>query len=267
MSNIAKELEASKEKQLRQVDTDSVINEVKLLMDAQSQEDLRIFRGLGNSHSIAVSETELGKKMELERLDGKYAGNVFTAEQIKLLAVKYNLRFLRSNLYKGKMDVQVASAIRSFAKETNTEITTASLNYNFFILAPERSFRLRKETRRKFWESKDPAIFYKIDDRHYRLIHKWGTDFTIGNRIKGLQNQSFKSALITNFLIFFTFAALAACFLIKMKVPYVANNLFLVPVVSFLVAYFCQAGRLESPINQDDLCYSPEKWNSDTKLS
>jgi hypothetical protein len=267
MSNITKELEASKKSQMKQVDTDAVIHEVKLLMDSESQEDLRIFRGLGNGHSIAVSENELGKKMELEKLDGKYAGNVFTRDQIRGLAIKYNLRFLRSNLYRGKMDVQVASKIKAFSKETNTEINSASLLYNFFILAPEKSFKLKSERKRKFWEDKDPAIFYKIDDNHYRLIHKWGSDFTIGNRIKGLQNTNFRTALVTNFFLFLPFVALFACMLYYMGASAVANNKWAIPVLTFLIAFFCQAGRLSNLVEQDDDYYSPDKWCSDSKLS
>lgn len=268
MSNIVKELEKAKSAEAAEVENNNVIKEVKLLMDGDAQEDLRIFRALGTQHSIAVSESELGKKLELEKLDSTYNGGVFTVKQIKKLAVKYNLRFLAPNLYAGKMDVQVAAKIKEFAKATNTTITDGALRYSFKILAPERSFRLRSERKRKFWEDEDPAIFYKIDETHYRLVHKWGADFTIQNRIKGLQNQSFRTAWMTNFVIFLLPMFLLAFLLDKLTGSNLMGQAYYWPVIVATVVYsfLCQAGRLETFFDQEDSYYSPRKWDSDVKL-
>lgn len=268
MSNIVKELEKTKSTEFAEVEGNDVIKEVKLLMDGDQQEDLRIFRALGNHHSIAVSESELGKKLELEKLDSVYHGGVFTTGQIKKLAVKYNLRFLPTNLYTGKMDVQVAAKIKQFSKDTDTIITDGAIRYNFRILAPEQSFKLRGERTRKFWEDKDPAIFYKIDETHYRLIHKWGADFTIQNRIKGLQNQSFLTAWLTNFIVHLPVMFLLAFLLDKLAGSHLMSQAYFWPVLlaTMVYSFLCQAGRLENVVDQNNSFYSDVKWNSEIKL-
>lgn len=258
MSNITKELKNSKNKQEEQLNNNDVVKEVKLLMAADSAEDLRIFRALGKHHSIAVSETELGKKLELEKLDNKFAGNVFTRNQIKKLAIKYNLRFLQSKYYKGKIDVQVAGKIKEFAKETNTEITNGNLEYNFYILAPENSFKLREVTTLKIWDDKDPAIFYKIDDDHYRLIHKWGSDFTINNRIAGLLNYNWWTA-------FFVIYLMAAPILVSASYL-IFNKLWIGFVAAFVFSFFRYIGRLKNLFEYETDFYSPYKWNTDIRL-
>ena len=262
MANIKTSLQNAKDREIKQTEQSEVVKEVKLLMDSDAQEDLRIFRALGKNHSIAVSEDEMGKKLELEKLDGKYAGNVFTKDQIEKLAIKYNLRFLRAGLFCGKMDVQVAAKIKEFSKETDTEITNGALAYNFFILAPEKEFRLKTEVTRKMWDVTDPAIFYKIDENHYRLVHKWGTDFTILNRIQGIRNKSFWSRQLFDMAVL-TLAVIISMYLLGIKASPVLL-LCLIPI--FIIPFVSQLGRLSDLVTMKKGMYGPGKWNSETKL-
>ena len=137
MSNITKELSASKKADNLKLQQDNAVKAVLLLENKDSQEDLRIANALGAHNAISRAQTELGKKLEMEKLDKMYVGNVFTREQVQNLARKYNLRFLSSNNYCGSLDVEAISKLKEFSKQTDVTLADGNLKYNFFILAPE----------------------------------------------------------------------------------------------------------------------------------
>ena len=61
----------------------------------------------------------------------------------------------------------------------------------------------------------DPVLFYKIDDQHYRLIHKWGNDFTVLRRIKGYVYDNVDNYSRTMKLVSLTFFLLLGTVLYK----------------------------------------------------
>lgn len=180
--SILKELNKSKKAMLQE--ENEILSSVKLLMDSDAAEDLRISNALGSNHSLARAQVMVGKKIELENLDKGYGGNVFKIEDIKRLCIKYHLRFLKTQHFAGHLDIEVFAKLKEFAKETSIQITDGNLERKFYILAPDESFNLNSERLPRV--SDDPAIFYKIDEDHYRLIHKWGADFTPMRYVKGL---------------------------------------------------------------------------------
>ena len=216
--SILKELNKSKKAML--TEKNEILSSVKLLMDSDAAEDLRISRALGSYHSLARAEVMVGKKIELEKLDAGYGGNVFKIEDIKNLCIKYRLRFLKSQHFAGHLDIEVFAKLKEFSKETNTEITDGNLERKFYILAPDESFTLKANRLPRI--SDDPAIFYKIDDSHYRLIHKWGADFTPLRYLKGLM---WRNGTLTYFLTF------AMIFVVGTIVTYLFSKLM--PSYSF----------------------------------
>lgn len=197
MSNIKTLLEQDKEK-AKQLDENSAVKDIKLLMQADETEDLRLIRGIASNSQMAIAQNRIGEKLELENLENKYAGNVFTTAQIRDLAIKYRLRFLKSNRFTGEMPIEVIAKIKAFAKETNTNISDAVVDRKFFILAPKENFKMVKTLQKKQRKPIDPAIFYKIDDNHYRLIHQWGADFSIFRRVLGAKWENWTN--VTTFL-------------------------------------------------------------------
>lgn len=191
MANIATSLQADKKRLHERVNTDEAVKQVKLLENNAAAEDIRLATALGSKNSISRQQTRKGALMHLENLDKQYVGNVFTLEQIKRLAMLYDMRFLQSRHYCGEIDLGVITKLKQFSAETGTEITDGNLQHNFYILAPEKCFNLKRIEKVK--RVPDPALFYKIDETHYRLIHQWGTDFNIFNRIAGLNWKNRRS--------------------------------------------------------------------------
>lgn len=205
MANITTEL--VKHKKDTKESQDQAVKQVLLLEQGDAQEDLRIANALGKNHSISRAQTEMGKKLELETLDGKYAGNVYTLKQIKGLAKKYNMRFLPSKHFCGNLDTEVIAKLKAFSRETNTEITDGALQHNFYILAPESCFVLQENIVINERKPVDPALFYKIDDDHYRLVHQWGSDFNLWNRYQGFKHSDRSNYVWANLLEYVLIAA------------------------------------------------------------
>lgn len=142
--NITKELQKQKQAVDLNYEMDNAVKTVLLLENKSAQEDLAIAKGLGGNNSITRGLNEKGKMLEMVKLNTLYKGDVFTLAQIKVIAKKYNLRFLNSKFYCGNLPVEALSKMKTFSKETNTELNTANLSYNFFILGPEKCFKLEK---------------------------------------------------------------------------------------------------------------------------
>ena len=175
------------------------LNEVKMLLAGDAQEDLKIMRHLAGNSVLIQQEKEMSKIMDLEKHNTQY-GQTFTLEQVKALAVKYNLRFLPSSGFKGKMDVEAISKLKQFAKDYNVSCTDEhSLSSRFMMLAPAESFHMdvkdlkgiRQAEREKIAREKDPILFYKIDANHLRMVHKWGTDLSWHRLLSGYYWKNF----------------------------------------------------------------------------
>ena len=263
---IDKELEKKSQEEKKKFNTDP-INEVKLLLAGDASEDLRILRGLSNNSQFNRIEKIRGEQLQLEKLENGYAGKVYKVEQIKKLAVDYHLRFLQSRYYTGSFDVEVAAKIKEFAKETNTSIDDYTLGRQFYVLAPQEMFELKDE-RYVSKKEQDPAIFYQIDSEHYRLIHKWGNDFTVFRLLEGFRYKSWWSHQWFNTAMVLPFVAIIVGLLFNVHT--IENHPISMGLVtfvfSFLFAYF-RWGWGKHDENESVLgFFSPESWNSDRKI-
>lgn len=114
---------------------------------------------------------------------------VFHVSQIKGICNKYYLRFLPTKYYKGSVDVNLPERITNFEVAYGTKCNKD----NMFIVAPVSSFKLEERP-------KDPLLFYRINDEYYYLIHKWGNDLSIFNRVKSFLSNVYLSTFIISFV-------------------------------------------------------------------
>lgn len=119
--SIEKTLQEHKKNDQKSINYDPV-KEVKLLLQGDASEELRILQALSPTSEFARIQNMAGKQIEIEKLENKYLGNVFNLEQIERLAIDYHLRFLEARYYTGSFDSKVAVAIKNFAKETNSSM-------------------------------------------------------------------------------------------------------------------------------------------------
>ena len=270
--SIEKELEKVSNEDKQKFNLDP-INEVKLLLAGESSEDARILRGLSQNSQFNRIENMRGKQIELENLEKDFDGKVYTKEQIKTLCIDYHLRFLQSRFYTGAYDVQVASKIKEFAKSTLAPIDEITLGRRYFVMAPQEMFSLNTEkyvSKAELRRQQDPAIFYQIDENHYRLVHKWGNDFTIFRLIEGFRWKSWWShqwfntimiAPIVTALWFLCFEAPAAQF----EIHPILNTL-VIGTFSFISAFLFFGVWKQDEGAAIEGFFSETNWNSDKKI-
>lgn len=268
---IDKELQKKADEERKILNSDPV-KQVQLLLEDQSQQDAQILRGLSNDSHFNRIERLRGSLLELEKLESQYDGNVFLISEIEEMALNYRLRFLSSKYFTGSYDVQVASKIREFAKTTGVEINEATLKYKFFVLAPEEMFKLveqkhisKAELRRQL----DPIIFYKIDENHYRLIHKWGKDFTIFRALSGFRWRDFKNLMAFNTFLLLPFIAMIFAMSLDNPATDFSNNPIvasaLILVFSFVTAFIIFGIKVTDEFKPIEGYFSKTNWNQETK--
>lgn len=263
--SLEKELKKKVEAQKKELNFDP-IQEVKLLLANDDAEDLKILRNLSNNSQFNRIERIHGTHRELEKIENEYHGEIYNIYQIRDLAINYKLRFLKSAFYTGTYDVQVTAKIKDFARKANVELNEYNLKSKFYILAPEKMFAL---TDKKYVTKKelDPLMFYKVDEEHYRLVHKWGNDFTIFRYLTGFRWKSY-----WNYHFFNT--ALCAPFIAALiTIPFGVNALSVPVLFGILVLFLSNlASYLFFGWNKSDEGYvikeyfTPRNWNSDEKI-
>lgn len=270
--SIDKELEKVSQEHKEKYNLDP-INEVKLLLEGNSSEDARILRGLSDNSQFNRVEKVRGEQIELENLENEYEGKVYKLEQIEKLCVDYRLRFLQSRYYTGSYDVEVAAKIKEFAKNTNSPIDDWTLGRRFYMMAPAEMFSLRDEkyiSKAELRRQADPAIFFQIDEKHFRLIHKWGNDFTIFRLIEGFRwkswwsHQWFNTVMISPIIAaiyFLCFDAPAAQF----ENHFVLSS-FIIAIWSFVFTYLLFGVWKQDEWEAIRGYFNKTNWNSEQKI-
>jgi len=270
--SIDKELEKVSQEDKQKYDVDP-INEVKLLLAGESNEDARILRGLSQNSQFNRIEKVRGEQLELENFEKEYEGKVYTINQIEKLCVDYRLRFLQSKHFTGSYDIEVAAKIKEFAKSTNSPIDEWTLGRRFFMMAPQDMFSLRDEkyiSKAELRRQADPAIFYQIDDKHYRLIHKWGNDFTIFRLIEGFRWKSWWSHQFFNTVMLLPIITLLWFLCFDTPAAQFENhpifNTLAITTISFIFAHLIFGLRKQDEFEAIGGYFIKTNWNSDSKI-
>ena len=154
-----------------------------LLLTAGNQEREALIRAGLDVH---ITQVDHSRTVEIERakFEKQFSGRIVTKDEIKSVCLKYDLRFLRSQKFTGKVDALAGIKLLELQK------SGISFDQNdFFVMAPPTAFNL--EDKPKKVKQLDPALFYRIpksaslDGGMFLMVHKWGKDFTFMRRIMG----------------------------------------------------------------------------------
>ena len=169
----------------------------------------------------------LNKKNDNKHNDLKFdkmkTRNIFHKDTIKKICVRYRLRFLDSNLFKGEYPKNITKIIGKIERNHNTTLS------NFMIMAPSKLFKIKSPD--------DPILFVPIGNDYYYLIHKWGEEF---NYLRKLMVLPFKN--IDNLTIFSILVSVVFALLGKLIMPSLTFSevfiLFLFLVKGFIFIFF-----------------------------
>lgn len=209
--NLNSELTSEKyevQQKFRQIENN---REVKLLMAHDSQADVKVLRILNLDRNIRKVEKVREQKIQLEDYESKFDGMIFTEEMLENLAINYRLKLLNTNFYTGHIDSLTAPRLREFMDNNKISYETSGYADQFFILGPSEDFSKEdKEVKSK----KSAMAFYKVDRNHYRLIHKWGNNFSLWRYVRAWKYRNAKTFVFNLFIFisFFLLSAVGYCF-------------------------------------------------------
>jgi hypothetical protein len=184
-----------------------IVEHFKDVLEDAVEEDKEILSEAGFSFSHYEKAKENTERKFGKNLDTK---RIFSKSEIKKLCLNYNLRFVETQYYKGTIPPELPQKIKEAKENIGTDIN----HDDYFIVAPLNSLKLEKEP-------KDPLMFIKLTDEFYYLVHKWGNDLSITNRISGFIDSGY---LMRYFLLFVPLLILIASILGTMGIiPYIIS--------------------------------------------
>lgn len=177
--NLEKKLIQEKTKEIaklkKQSDVEAEILEATTNILATSvKEDIEALQRAGLTNAIKEVENVKNKLRSNERKTEELNDNprIFTESEIKSIAIRYGLRFLPSDMYKGNLPNDLGQKIKDCENIYGRKSSNSYYVSPYYILAPKESFQLQSKP-------KDPLMFLSIGNDKYYLIHKWGNDLSI----------------------------------------------------------------------------------------
>lgn len=209
--NLFNELIKEREKTINSKELNAIIKNI------WSKEDSK------KDHIIKSLNKRNNSKFNNLKFDKMESKNIFHQDTIKKICVRYRLRFLDSNLFKGEYPKNITSIIK------NVEIKHDTTLSNFMIMAPSKLFKIKSPD--------DPILFVPIGNNYYYLIHKWGEEFNVFRKLLVLP---FKN--IDNLTIFSVLVSVVFSLLCKVIMPSLTFSevfiLFLFLVKGFIFIFF-----------------------------
>lgn len=188
MNIIEKDLDKSRKKSFSGAEAQS--EEIKLLIDGSALEERRILKEAGLDFNVAGVEKTLGINMVRSQKETELDAKIFTEDEIRIACIKYDLRFLQSRLYKGKIEPTLGKHILDFFTKKGIDGRNHEASNNLYIMAPAKAFNLEEMPNPP---QLDPVMFYKMHTSEgdmYAVVHKWGKDFTPLRRILGAARET-----------------------------------------------------------------------------
>lgn len=110
---------------------------------------------------------------------------IFRPEEIKTICIKYRLRFLDSQFYKGEIPYESVLKIKDLNTRYRKDLK------GFKILASRETFSLKEKN------SKPAILFAKTLTGNYYLIHSWGEEYKWYRKILAFPMRTFESLMLS----------------------------------------------------------------------
>lgn len=140
---------------------EDLVNDIHTILDTDVKAEAEIMEAL-KREDCNISN------IDLDKLD---PDQVYNQNQIRKICVRYRLRFLDSQYFKGDIPYEAILKIKVLQKRYDIKANS------FKIIAPSELFKLGDVN------DKDPLLFLNLGNGHYYFIHKWGSDLAWYRRI------------------------------------------------------------------------------------
>ena len=209
--NLFEELLSERNKEISSDELKSIIKKIWSNHDSK-KDQIRISLNKKNDYK--------NNQLKFDKMESK---NIFHKDTIKKICVRYRLRFLDSNLFKGEYPKNITRIITDLETKHDTSLS------NFKIMAPSKLFKIKSPD--------DPILFVPIGNDYFYLVHKWGKEF---NKLRKLMVLPFKN--IDNLTIFSILVSIFFALVGKLVMPSLTSSevfiLFLFLVKGFIFIFF-----------------------------
>lgn len=110
--------------------------------------------------------------------------NIYNQNQIRKICIRYRLRFLDSQYFKGEIPYEAILKIKELQKKYDIKANS------FKIIAPSKLFELGDEC------EKDPLLFLNLGNGYYYFVYKWGNDLAWHRKLLAWPLQNPTNAII-----------------------------------------------------------------------
>lgn len=147
--NLRKELQEAENRIIQA----GLIDQVLDWLNEEQERDIEIRKAIhsGNEHNILLSPYFV------------HDDATFSLAAIRKVAIKYRLRFLNSQLFKGEIPNEAIAKVKRLEDRSLTRLN------RFYILAPAKQFQLGDC-------NDDPLLFVPLSNGKFYLVHQWGND-------------------------------------------------------------------------------------------
>ena len=121
--------------------------------------------------------------------------DIYELSDLKKVAIKFRLRFLGSEKFKGEIPYEALTSIKQIERTSGHKLE------RFKILAPSEIFALEDC-------DKDPLLFAELSDGRFLFIHQWGGNMSWWRMVATWPLRNFKTLAATIFSISFLIALL-----------------------------------------------------------
>tara|TARA_B100001142_G_scaffold318073_1_gene359764 strand:+ start:914 stop:1621 length:708 start_codon:yes stop_codon:yes gene_type:complete len=209
--NLFEELLSERNKEISSDELKSIVKKIWSNHDSK-KDQIRI--------SLNKKNDDKNNQLKFDKMESK---NIFHKDTIKKICVRYRLRFLDSNLFKGEYPKNITRIITDLESKHDTSLS------NFKIMAPSKLFKIKSPD--------DPILFVPIGNDYFYLVHKWGKEF---NKLRKLMVLPFKN--IDNLTIFSILVSIFFALVGKLVMPSLTSSevfiLFLFLVKGFIFIFF-----------------------------
>jgi hypothetical protein len=167
--NLKKELEASIAKTVSSLEEDVLIDDP----------EASIWFATHVPDTCLVQERQLKQRRQ-------FLQDTYSEEQVRSLCIKYRLRCLPVNLFKGVMDVEVPAKKLAFENDFTQTLEEKVSPRNYRIVAPGEMFSVA-------YGNLDPLLLYRFTHEgttYYKFVHQWGGEL---NGWRSLVNYPLRS--------------------------------------------------------------------------
>jgi hypothetical protein len=175
------------------------------------------------------------KGQERQQLRHQLLQTAYTEEQIRNICIKYRLRCLPVNLFKGQIDALVPQKKTEFERNYKEGMQEGVDEEEYRILAPSEMFRLTSI-------DKDPLLLYRFQQKgtyYYKLVHQWGGDLSKWRAVINYPLRSMKHLISSCLLFWLAFLlALTANIGISMSSTLTLTTFLLIALTIFSVSMF-----------------------------